>query len=1509
MLPCQSAFHILTLSNHNRLPKALNQERAHNLRRGGGRARSSGTLKMVDSFEQGSDEELESSEESDEGSDFDEDACSASEHEINTDDPLTEEEINDLIDKLFEVESKAADAQETLEEESLAAMRREIEAELAVNLSGSELDAAVEEELLTFVEQWQKALDKLEDESGLLQERLDDAGIELSSLFKWMEEKAPQCCSTEAWRKRTHWAGLHPSEEVSNTIQTAESELELRRPVKRHRGKLIEEGASGYLEKKVLDAADVQHVSESKVQKGDGWESLDSLLENEGIKAESSGFGSKAWASVYLAATPEQAARLGLPGADEVEEIVDLEGCKKDFYTATALASEKESGLTELQKKNLKRVGEEDDIKRARLIDRFFLKRKRKNRSAMSNQGSETGDEKKGSVEASVLASTTLLKQDGQLNLASAREDCIGSPFKGSQDTQNGLLKRHREDWDLDFPRKRVETDVINIDSDEEQVSAKSEDTVFCTEQAMVSIPLETDIHKVGEPWSSVIEPTDTCGVEFQRGKTKNLEISDVSGVETAKDSFSAQFMCTMCAKQLRCDQVLKHPLFDVVICRPCRRFYLSGPISKDASGRDNECSWCANGGDIVLCDGCDKVFCGACIQRNFGEQELERILETEEWRCYCCNYEPLLSKIDCFMKASELGAQQSSEYGSSESDEPKELREHEKRRKRLRRILEDDELEESTKIKQRLEKERKERLDRLRENASIIGSGSMLTSSISEKCAINIARDADEEEVLIPTGLAKFLKPHQIEGVQFMWENCIESIKKVKAGDPGNGCIVAHSMGLGKTLQVIAFLYTVLKRKDLGLRTALIVTPVNVLHNWPDEFEKWKPAERKSLRVYVLDETSRHIRRKLLRDWQKFGGVMMIGYSTFRTMSLGKYVKDAQEKDDICKALQIPGPDILVCDEAHMIKNKKADVTQALKHVRTQRRIALTGSPLQNNLMEYYCMVDFVREGFLGRPQDFKNRFQNPIENGQHADSTEYDVRCMKERTHVLHKQLMGFVQRKGANVVEKELPKKFIYVISVRLSQLQHALYNKFIQLFWLSNEQSVMTSRYRKSLFPTYHALSKVWNHPDLLFTIREDKEVLSDDSMDEFLDDEGQSSDEENVEVRKDERRNGMKSQKKTDSDGFNMIENLDWCKDLIDTPKGMLEDSGKLVLLLDILSMSSARGEKTLVFSQSIPTLNLIENFLEKIPHPKGKAGWWRKDKEWYRLDGHTKARDRQNLVKRFNNPSNSKVQCVLISTKAGSLGINLQAANRVIILDGSWNPTHDIQALFRAWRFGQKKPVVVYRLLAYGTAEEKIYKRQVAKEGLAARVLDAQQVVRHSKMEELKVLFKLDDDAAEKQSIEAGSGLKDMGTHMNIPSSVVDHDAPEDDIMTSLLIDHRPKWIVRLHQHDTLLVDREDEKLTTEEEALAWEKFKRITENADVDWVRVKAEGETSTHVHNSWANTTSGAPSSSCSAKFHAELLASSSIRNNEYIKCENCQQSIGWEHIVKGKQARSSH
>lgn len=112
-------------------------------------------------------------------------------------------------------------------------------------------------------------------------------------------------------------------------------------------------------------------------------------------------------------------------------------------------------------------------------------------------------------------------------------------------------------------------------------------------------------------------------------------------------------------------------------------------------------------------------------------------------------------------------------------------------------------------------------------------------------------------------------------------------------------------------------------------------------------------------------------------------------------------------------RAIARPGPDVVICDEGHRIKNYHASTSQALKNIRSRRRVVLTGYPLQNNLIEYWCMVDFVRPDFLGTRQEFSNMFERPILNGQCMDSTPQDVRLMRFRSHVLHSLLEGFVQR----------------------------------------------------------------------------------------------------------------------------------------------------------------------------------------------------------------------------------------------------------------------------------------------------------------------------------------------------------------------------------------------------------------------------------------------------------------------------------------------------------------
>ncbi|KAJ6744291.1 RAD54-LIKE [Salix purpurea] len=417
------------------------------------------------------------------------------------------------------------------------------------------------------------------------------------------------------------------------------------------------------------------------------------------------------------------------------------------------------------------------------------------------------------------------------------------------------------------------------------------------------------------------------------------------------------------------------------------------------------------------------------------------------------------------------------SDSESSDTDDGVTIRSKRKKKKKIRRIIDDAELGEETKRKIAIEKERQERLKSLKiqfsDKSKMINSASC-SGNLHEGASVevlgdattgyivNVVREKGEEAVRIPPGISSKLKAHQ-------------SIGKAKSGDKGLGCILAHMMGLGKTFQVIAFLYTAMRSVDLGLRTVLIVTPVNVLHNWRKEFMKWTPSEVKPLRVFMLEDVSRERRAELLAKWRAKGGVFLIGYSAFRNLSFGKNVKEPKLAREICTALQ-DGPDILVCDEAHMIKNTRADTTQALKLVKCQRRIALTGSPLQNNLMEYYCMVDFVREGFLGSSHEFRNRFQNPIENGQHTNSMVDDVKIMNQRSHILYEQLKGFVQRMDMSVVKKDLPPKTVFVVAVKLSPLQRKLYKRFLDVHGFTNGRE-SNEKMRKSFFAGYQALAQV------------------------------------------------------------------------------------------------------------------------------------------------------------------------------------------------------------------------------------------------------------------------------------------------------------------------------------------------------------------------------------------------------------------------------------------------
>jgi transcriptional regulator ATRX len=208
-----------------------------------------------------------------------------------------------------------------------------------------------------------------------------------------------------------------------------------------------------------------------------------------------------------------------------------------------------------------------------------------------------------------------------------------------------------------------------------------------------------------------------------------------------------------------------------------------------------------------------------------------------------------------------------------------------------------------------------------------------------------------------------------------------------------------------------------------------MVVCPLGTVLNWENEFKIWLPGDSfKTLNVCEVAKSNDKVvmERKILR-WFEIGGVLIIGYDTYRMVTKVKKQRSEQE-ERLWQALVASGPDLLVCgmtmhpisemfhfhnscflmtDEGHLLKNEDTLLYKALNRISTRRRIMLSGTPLQNNLMEFFSMVQFVNRGLLGTNTQFEENFVKVFVKGQTVDSELSDVRAMKVRSFILHKTL----------------------------------------------------------------------------------------------------------------------------------------------------------------------------------------------------------------------------------------------------------------------------------------------------------------------------------------------------------------------------------------------------------------------------------------------------------------------------------------------------------------------
>uniref|UniRef100_A0A7E4ZSA8 Helicase ATP-binding domain-containing protein n=1 Tax=Panagrellus redivivus TaxID=6233 RepID=A0A7E4ZSA8_PANRE len=663
-----------------------------------------------------------------------------------------------------------------------------------------------------------------------------------------------------------------------------------------------------------------------------------------------------------------------------------------------------------------------------------------------------------------------------------------------------------------------------------------------------------------------------------------------------------------------------------------------------------------------------------------------------------------------------------------------------------------------------------------------------------------------------------KALKPHQAYDIKFMYDNVFESLERFRKDDEGGGCILAHGMGLGKTLQVVAFVHTLLSHSELSAEVTkiLIVVPNNVVLNWRSEFKNWLNSSNVSLEFFDVMELdtakSDEDRWMRLKNWHRGNNpsVMIMGYDMFRILTqreedrspslkpkkvTHKERKFMEMQLEFRKYLQNPGPDMIICDEDHKLKNDESELFKTMMHITTCRRVCLTGISLQENLNECYGLVTFVKPGLLGLKSEFTNRFSAIIDRGRTSDASPAEVSLMKRRYYALFKLLKHVVQRQDISILKAELPPKLEYVVIVRMTPAQIKLYDLFTQIIY----KAPIRKRHVRYHF---NIASRIWNHPYLL--------ILRSREHRQWRDEE-------------DEKINEILG---FDSDDFAYVDpwyvKADAVSENDNTNWGM---SNKFMLLVDIIKACERVGDKLVVLSQSLEALRLIKVMLEDLDRRKkwfdegheamGQNWGWKEGYDYLFIDGFSQRSQFGYLRARFNDPTNLRARLILISTESGPLGTNVAAANRVIIFDAGCNPSHDTQSLFGVYCIGQKKPTFVYRFIAQGTMEECIYNHQVTKESTSLRVVDEQQIQRHFDIHGVEELYRF-----EPVPYVAGDELK-----LNPPK----------DRLLADLIRARPQGIVTYIPHDTLFVNQADEELTEEESKAAWDDYEREKRSINVN--------------------------------------------------------------------------
>lgn len=451
-----------------------------------------------------------------------------------------------------------------------------------------------------------------------------------------------------------------------------------------------------------------------------------------------------------------------------------------------------------------------------------------------------------------------------------------------------------------------------------------------------------------------------------------------------------------------------------------------------------------------------------------------------------------------------------------------------------------------------------------------------------------------------VPDSVHATLRSYQLDG--FVWLAAL--------WDCSLGGILADDMGLGKTLQALALLARAREEGELEL-PVLVVAPSSVVGTWVSEAARFVP----DLKVVPLAETSKR-RGGTVAEAIDGAEVVVTSYAVLR-------LDGEQFAENRWNGL--------ILDEAQSVKNHQSKTFQAAKRIGAPFTLAITGTPLENSLMDLWSMLALAAPGLYPRPDAFAQRYRKPIERGQ-----------APELLDQLRRRIRPLMLRRSKEQVAGDLPPKQVQVQSVALDAKHRQTYDRHLQ-------------RERQRVLGLLE--DPDGNRVAILAALTRLRQLALDPRL-------------------------------------------------VDDVPSGS-DPSAKLTWLVEQLVELAAEGHRALVFSQFTSFLKLARDALNAA----GLATSY--------LDGRT--RNRQKVIDGFKEGDDA---AFLISLKAGGVGLTLTEADYVFVLDPWWNPATEAQAIDRAHRIGQDKPVMVYRLVSADTIEEKVVGLQERKRELFDKVVD-----------------------------------------------------------------------------------------------------------------------------------------------------------------------------------------